>query len=141
MKISDIRISNADIVSKEMQKAASNQKNHFIFKHRLVNGEIRDVDVYSGLIKQEGKNLLYSIIHDITEQKKVESKLKESENKFRTFFENIMDAVLLTIPDGTILAANPPAEKLFGYTEEEICKIGRNCLVDIEDPNLSIIIE
>ena len=141
MKISDIRISNADIVSKEMQKAAANQKNHFIFKHRLANGEIRDVDVYSGLIKQESKNLLYSIIHDITEQKKLESKLKESENKFRTFFENIMDAVLLTIPDGTILAANPATEKLFGYTEEEICKIGRNGLVDIEDPNLSIIIE
>ena len=141
MKISDIRISNADIVSKEMQKAASNQKNHFIFKHRLANREIRDVDVYSGLIKQEGKNFLYSIIHDITEQKEVESKLKESENKFRTFFENIMDAVLLTIPDGTILAANPAAEKLFGYTEEEICKIGRNGLVDIEDPNLSLIVE
>ena len=72
MKISDIRISDTDVVSKEMQQAVSKQKNHFIFKHSLSNGEIRDVDVYSGLIHQEGRNLLYSIIHDITDQKKVE---------------------------------------------------------------------
>ena len=72
MKISDIRASDLEDVLLEMQKAASKQENHFIFKHRLSNGEIRDVDVYSGLIYQEGKNLLYSIIHDITDQKKVE---------------------------------------------------------------------
>jgi PAS domain-containing protein len=40
---------------------------------------------------------------------KKEQKFKSSE--FRTFFENILDAVLLTIPDGTILAANPAAEE------------------------------
>ena len=72
MKISDIRISDPEEVFEEMQKAKSKQKNHFIFKHRLSNREIRDVDVYSGLIYQEGRNLLYSIIHDITDQKKVE---------------------------------------------------------------------
>ncbi len=68
-----------------------------------------------------------------------EKHLKSSE--FRTFFENILDAVLLTIPDGTILAANPAAEELFGYTEEEICKIGRNGLVDKDDPNLPILVK
>ena len=68
-----------------------------------------------------------------------EKHLKSSE--FRTFFENILDAVLLTIPDGTILAANPAAEELFGYTEEEICKIGRNGLVDKDNPNLPILVK
>ena len=70
---------------------------------------------------------------------KNEKLLKSSE--FRTFFENILDAVLLTIPDGTILAANPAAEELFGYTEEEICKIGRNGLLDKDDPHLPILIK
>ena len=71
MKISDINVSDERFSQGEMQKAASKEKNHFIFKHRLSNGEIRDVDVYSGLINQEGKNVLYSIIHDITDQKKL----------------------------------------------------------------------
>ncbi len=70
---------------------------------------------------------------------KKEQQFKSSE--FRIFFENILDAVLLTIPDGTILAANPAAEELFGYTEEEICKIGRNGLLDENDPNLSILLK
>ena len=84
---------------------------------------------------------LLNIGKDITEEKKAENELKESENNFRTFFENIMDAVLLTIPDGTILAANIAAQKMFGYTEQEICKIGRNGLVDVQDPNLSILLK
>ena len=50
MKITDINVSNDNLVLEEMQKADIKQKNHFIFKHRLSNGEIRDVDVYSGLI-------------------------------------------------------------------------------------------
>ncbi len=265
LKISDINVASNDFVLDKIQKSVSKEKNHFIFKHRLSNGEIREVDVYSGLIKHNGKNVLYSIIHDITddelqntlkrlytilssmygaillisdthhvefvnqsfcdffklnelpeelmgledyeiierirnvylnpdeailrikeivrleepvkgeevelqdgrtcirdfiplkiskksygrlwhhtditELKNAENKIRESENKFRTFFENIMDALLLTIPDGNIMAANPAAEKLFGYTEEEICKIGRKGLLDTEDPNLKILIE
>ncbi len=91
MKISDINISNDNLVLEEMQKAESKQKNHFIFKHRLSNGEIRDVDVYSGLINQKGKPLLYSIIHDITVQKKAEIALRDSENRYRSLFENMLE--------------------------------------------------
>ena len=91
MKISDINISDDNLVLEEMQKAESKQKNHFIFKHRLSNGEIRDVDVYSGLINQKGKPLLYSIIHDITVQKKAEIALRDSENRYRSLFENMLE--------------------------------------------------
>ena len=91
MKISDINISNDNLVLEEMQKAESKLENHFIFKHKLSNGEIRDVDVYSGLINQNGKPLLYSIIHDITVQKKAELALRESENRYRSLFENMLE--------------------------------------------------
>ena len=91
MKIFDINISNDNSILKEMQKAESKQENHFIFKHKLSNGEIRDVDVYSGLINQNGKHLLYSIIHDITAQKKAEIALRESENRYRSLFENMLE--------------------------------------------------
>ena len=91
MKITDINVSNDNLVMEEMQKAESKQKNHFIFKHRLSNGEIRDVDVYSGLINQKGKPLLYSIIHDITVQKKAEIALRDSENRYRSLFENMLE--------------------------------------------------
>ena len=63
MNIRDINATDADSVIKEMQKAISKQQNYFIFKHRLSDGEIRDVDVCSGLINQKGKELLYSIVN------------------------------------------------------------------------------
>ncbi len=47
-----------------------------------------------------------------------------------------MDAVLLTHPDGTIFYANSATEELFGYTQNEICRLGRSGLVDPTDPKL-----
>ena len=78
IKISDINVSNDKAVWKKCKKLYRNEKYHFLFKHRLANGEIRDVDVYSGLINQKGKNLLYSIVHDISIQKKAEIALRNN---------------------------------------------------------------
>ena len=74
---------------------------------------------------------------DISEQKQSEEALRESESKFRSLFENSPDAVFLTIPNGTILAANPAACAMFGWTEQEICNMGSAGLLDMEDPRLS----
>ena len=50
----------------------------------------------------------------------VEKTLRESEDRYRSLFDNSIDAVLLTAPDGRILAANPEACRIFGRTEEEM---------------------
>jgi PAS domain S-box-containing protein len=68
-------------------------------------------------------------------EKKVQL-LKESEEKFRLLYENSMDAILLTRPDGGIQVANPAACAMFGRTEEEIIKSGRDGIVDPTDPHL-----
>lgn len=49
---------------------------------------------------------------------------------FRSIFEYSFDAILLTVPEGQILAANPAACKMFGRSEEEICSVGRDGIVD-----------
>jgi PAS domain S-box-containing protein len=64
--------------------------------------------------------------------------LKESEERFRLLFDNSMDAVLLTQPDGSINKANPAACKIFGKSEEQIIREGRNGIVDLTDPRLEI---
>ncbi|MHB8707404.1 MAG: sensor histidine kinase, partial [Desulfuromonadales bacterium] len=67
--------------------------------------------------------------------------LRQSEERYRTLFENSLDAVLLTIPDGKVLSANPAACQMFGRTEEEICALGRVVLVDTSDPRLAVLLE
>ncbi len=60
---------------------------------------------------------------------------------YKYIIENSQEAFLLTKPDGTIDYANPEACKLFGRTLKEICKLGRNGLVDLNDPRLPIALE
>lgn len=55
----------------------------------------------------------------------------------RAVLEHSLDAVLLTAPDGRILMANPAATELFGYSEEELCSLGRGAVVVPEDPRLA----
>ena len=54
----------------------------------------------------------------------------------KAFFESCFDAVFLTKPNGDIIGANPAACQMFGMTEEELCKAGRNGIVDTEDLRL-----
>jgi PAS domain S-box-containing protein len=65
----------------------------------------------------------------------------ESVNIFRAIFENCIDAVFITTPDGGIQSANPAACRMFGYTEEEIIKTGRDGLLDLTDPRLPGMLE
>ncbi len=74
---------------------------------------------------------------DITARKQAEKSLRESEEMFRSIFENSMDAVLLTEPAGRILAANPEAQRMFGLSEEALRGSGRQSVVDISDPRLA----
>lgn len=69
-------------------------------------------------------NGIVNNFHDITVKKMAEEELKESEEKYRAFFENSMDAILLAVTEGQVLAANPAACKMFQMTEEEICNAG-----------------
>ncbi len=56
---------------------------------------------------------------------------------YRTIFESSPDAVIITQSNGTIYYANSAAEELFGYTQREICELGRSGIVDTTDPNLN----
>ncbi len=84
-KVTDINTLTERQVFQEMKRAKTEKRRIFHFKHRLASGKFRDVEVYSGPIKVYGRELLYSIIHDITKRKQAElsliEKRKELENK------------------------------------------------------------
>jgi PAS domain S-box-containing protein len=78
---------------------------------------------------------------EISERKQAERVVKESEARFRSIFENSGDAILLSSPDGKVYAANPAACRMFGRSEAEICRLGRQELVDPQDPRLDAALE
>lgn len=79
---------------------------------------------------------IFILSFDITRQKRAEDELRESEERYRLFFSQSIDAIMLTSPDGTVRDANSAALQMFGYTLDELKRIGRKGLVDPEDPNL-----
>ncbi|MCB2290796.1 PAS domain-containing protein [Clostridium sp. CS001] len=81
LKVCDINGLSVDELAMEMKFAARKQKDCFYFKHRRANGEIRDVEVHSGPIIHNGRQLLYSIIHDVTDRKKIEEDIVKRNNE------------------------------------------------------------
>jgi PAS domain S-box-containing protein len=84
MKIQDINTLFQDEVQQEKEKASSLKRISFEFRHRLSDGSIRDVAVFSSNITVKGKKLLHSIVHDITEEKKMEEALQSALEDIRT---------------------------------------------------------
>jgi len=67
---------------------------------------------------------IVAFYQDITERKKVEEKLRQSEEKFVGIFKNIPDAAFYQDTKGDILDVNPAFTRLFAYTKNDI--IGKN---------------
>ena len=84
MKIHDINTLPPDKIREEMQNAVAEKRNYFLFRHKLADGQIRDVEVYSSPVIVNSQQLLYSIIHDVTERKKAETELNKRNMQLRT---------------------------------------------------------
>ena len=94
LNITQINTLPRDKVNSEMGFALTLEKRAFLFQHRLANGELRDVEVFSSPIEINGEKLLYSVIHDITLQKVAE---KEADRLNTAFQERL---IALTQPVG-----------------------------------------
>lgn len=75
VKIMDINTLPRKDVEKVMADAVENKRNYFLFKHKLANGMVRDVEVYTGPVVMEGRKILCSIIHDVTDKVHAEQNL------------------------------------------------------------------
>jgi len=86
MLITEINMLSEEDVRRRAETAVSKEKLYFEFKHRLASGEIRDVEVYASPIEGDnGEQLIYAIVHDVTQRKEAEAGLcqlvEELENR------------------------------------------------------------
>jgi PAS domain S-box-containing protein len=77
MAITDLNQLSPQRTHEEMNRALRGENGHFVFPHRLANGQIRSVEVHSSPIAYDGKQLLFSIIHDVTARQQLEARLRQ----------------------------------------------------------------
>ena len=83
------------------------------------------VEVTLTPITYHSKSMLHAHWRDLTEQKKAEHLLKANEKKLRTISDSALDAVIMIDSAGNTIHWNPAAERIFGYSNEEMigCRI------------------
>lgn len=101
-----------------MRRAKLEDNNYFHLQHRLANGEIRDVEVYTGPVWIEGQVLLCSIVHDITERKRAESLLEESERSLKAIL-SVSPISICRLKDRNFEWVNDAMCKMTGYSLDE----------------------
>jgi PAS domain S-box-containing protein len=89
------------------------------------------VEVSARPATYRGREVRVVAVHDITERKRAEAALRESEERFRNLSEAALDGVLIH-ENGVVIDANPSLCRMFGYTLEEL--VGRNILEFVVAP-------
>jgi PAS domain S-box-containing protein len=116
MNISQINTLPAEQIKKEIAKVRENLKTIFEFKHRKADGSICDVETFGSRVQIGNKMFLHSIVHDISEKKKVEEQLKLIS---RSVEQNPV-SILITDINGYIEYTNPAFTQITGYSFEEV---------------------
>ncbi|MFN2381979.1 MAG: PAS domain S-box protein [Guyparkeria sp.] len=117
LKIDDINAATSEEVAEERGRAKREERRYFRFRHRLANGELRHVEVYTGPMTVDGVECLHSIIHDVTEARRYQQRLEY----YRDIFESLPVGVYENRPgeEGHFSAVNPAMVRLFEADSRE----------------------
>ncbi len=127
LRLTDINTLSDNEVFEAMASVPAWNGKRFNFRHRLADGSARDVEVSSTPIQFGKSVVLHSIIHDITDRKRAEQELKDS-NAYNARILKFNRALLSAIPtpvfyedrDGRYLGCNPAFTELIGVSEDDI---------------------
>jgi PAS domain S-box-containing protein len=81
MNINQINTGSPEEIRKNMDRVHAAERFHFTFEHRIANGQLRDVELFSSKVVIKGKDYLHSIVHDVSEKKKVLEELMIAKEK------------------------------------------------------------
>ncbi|WP_234567266.1 PAS domain S-box protein [Rhodohalobacter sp. 614A] len=85
-------------------------------------------------LENTSKDYVLLVFSDISEDMKSVKELRDSEAKYKQYFQQSTDGIILGKPNGEILDANPAACQILGYSKPELMEGGRALILDESDP-------
>jgi len=107
--------------------------------HFRKDGTAMPVEVHARVIEHKGKKVVLSIARDITDRKRAEEALRESEKMLREITSVLGEGVYVLDKSGRLTFMNPEAERLLGWTEEELLGKDMHEAVHYQTPEGAII--
>lgn len=138
MKIGYINTLSPDEMKAEVALAKKEGRTCLHVKHRFANGELRDVEVYSGPVTVAGRSLTHSSVHDITARNRAEAALMENEERYRTLVSLLPDP-LVVHSGGYVRFVNDAAVNVFGA--ESAADLEGRQLIDFVHPEDRSLVE
>lgn len=110
---------------------------HALQLHRLISGTVETVRLELRFLKMDGSTCWVQLngrrtmedgeftgvsgtLHDISDRKHIENTLALSELRFKAVFEHAGMGILVALPDGRLLSANPAFERMLGVRDREV---------------------
>jgi len=133
-KLDDIHTAPATDIALEIENARKHKRVQFEFQHKKMDGSICDVEVISSNIEISQKEFLHLIVHDISQRKQAQKKLRQSEEKHRNLIENMHEGLIVVDNNDVIQLVNPKFCEMLGYEENELIgKVGNKILLNQAD--------
>ncbi len=109
-------------IRKHIQITLEKKRHYFEFRHRLSNGEVKDVEIRSTPVYiGENKQAFFAIVHDISQRKTLETARVEAEKRFKIAFYTSPDAIVINrLRDGVCVDVNEGFAGLTGFRREEV---------------------
>jgi PAS domain S-box-containing protein len=86
---------------------------------RRKDGSLFEAEASMSGGRLDGLRLVVLVIHDITSRKQTEKALQESEQKYRSIFENTVEGIFQSTPEGIYITVNPAHARMYGYDSPE----------------------
>ncbi|MDO9303517.1 MAG: diguanylate cyclase [Anaerolineales bacterium] len=89
------------------------------WRHQCKDGRVIDVDIVSHVLEFDGHQAALVMAQVISECKQAAQTLRESEERYRTLFDSMMDGIYRSTHAGKFVDVNPAMLKMFGYSSKE----------------------
>ncbi len=108
------------VMKKRLAASLKEEEQFFETRHRLASGQVKEVEVHAGPVTIDGKAMIFSIVHDITDIKRSKEELQKERMLLRTVIDNLPATIYLKDLELRKVLANKADLAIIGKPEEEV---------------------